>query len=99
MKVKGILYCWSRNTVFLSIELEALVRQSLAGEALPAARKEAAQANLPSSYDMLLSRMGKFFSNGISVRRSPSGKGSMTIRFDSDEEVEHFLAALDAANI
>ena len=79
-------------------ELEAMVRRTVAGEEVPAAGKPA-PAPLPYSYDRLLERMGKFFSHDISVRRSSSGKGSMTIRFASDEEVEGFLAALDAAEL
>jgi ParB family chromosome partitioning protein len=79
-------------------ELEAMVRRTVAGETLPPAGKPA-PAPLPYSYDRLLERMGKFFSHDISVRRSSSGKGSMTIRFASDEEVEGFLAALDAAEL
>ena len=79
-------------------ELEAMVRRVSEGEALPPAKKPQ-QAPLPYSYDKLLSRMGKYFSNEISMRRSSSGKGSMTIRFSSDEEVERFLAALDSAQL
>ena len=79
-------------------ELEAMVRRVSEGEAVPPAKKPQ-QAPLPYSYDRLLSRMGKYFSNEISMRRSSSGKGSMTIRFASDEEVERFLAALDSAQL
>ena len=50
-------------------------------------------------WSRLKSGLGKYFSNDISVRRSASGKGTMTIRFASDEEVEKFLAALDAAQL
>ena len=39
--------------------------------------------------------MGKYFSNEISLKRSASGKGVMTIHFDSDEEVQRFVNALD----
>ena len=79
-------------------ELEAMVRRATAGEPLPVQPK-APQAPLPYSYDRLLERMGKYFSHDISVRRSANGKGSMTIRFASDEEVEKFLAAMDSAQL
>ena len=79
-------------------ELEAMVRRTAAGEPLPAPAKTV-QPALPRSYDRLLEHIGKYFSNDISVRRSVNGKGSMTIRFASDEEVEKFLAVLDDAQI
>ena len=79
-------------------ELEAMVRRANSGEPLPVQPK-ATQAPLPYSYDRLLERMGKYFSHDISVRRSANGKGSMTIRFASDEEVDKFLAALDSAQL
>lgn len=79
-------------------ELEAMVRRAAEGDPVPSVRKPAS-APLPSFYDQLLSRIGKYFVNDISVRRSASGKGAMTIRFASDEEVERFLAALDSAQL
>lgn len=79
-------------------ELEALVRRMNAGEPLPA-QAAPVQTALPQSYDRLIEHIGKYFANDISVRRSAGGKGSMTIRFASDEEVEKFLAVLDAAQI
>ena len=77
-------------------ELEELVRKYLKN---PTARKQApAQTELPSEYTKMLSHIGKFFSNDISVRRSASGKGTMTIKFASDEEVQRFLEALEKAD-
>ena len=46
---------------------------------------------------MQLSRLGRYFPQDISVRRNASGKGSMTIRFNSDEEVEKFLQVLESS--
>ena len=43
--------------------------------------------------------IGRFFSEDISLKRGASGKGSMTIRFASDEEVNAFLKALEEAGI
>ena len=50
---------------------------------------------LPQEYYRILEHVGKYFSNDISLRRTASGKGVMTIRFDSDEEVQAFVKALD----
>lgn len=78
-------------------ELEDLVRKFLKN---PSARKQApVQAELPSEYTRMLSYIGKYFSNDISVRRSASGKGTMTVKFASDEEVQRFLEALEKADI
>ena len=55
--------------------------------------------DLPEDYYKVLEHIGKYFSNNISLKRSANGKGSMTIRFDSDEEMSKFLKALDESNL
>lgn len=55
--------------------------------------------NLPDEYYKVLEHIGKFFGNNISLKRSESGKGTMTIRFDSDEEMRHFLNALEDSHL
>jgi ParB family chromosome partitioning protein len=55
--------------------------------------------DLPDDYYRILEHIGKFFDNSISLKRSPTGKGTMTIRFNSDEEVRKFLKALEDSNI
>ena len=78
-------------------ELEELVRKYLKS---PSARKATpVQTELPDEYTRMLSHIEKFFSNDISVRRSASGKGTMTVKFASDEEVQRFLEALEKADI
>ena len=59
------------------------------------APEEKEPQELPEMYYRLLENVGRFFGENISLRRSPAGKGSITIRFDSDEQMEHFLQALD----
>ena len=54
---------------------------------------------LPEPYYRILEHIGKYFDSSISLKRTPSGKGTMTIRFGSDEEVDRFLKALDDANL
>lgn len=51
--------------------------------------------DLPDEYFRVLEIVGKYFENSISLKRSKSGKGSMTIHFSSDEEVQKFLKALE----
>ncbi|MBQ3438665.1 MAG: ParB/RepB/Spo0J family partition protein [Bacteroidales bacterium] len=50
---------------------------------------------LPEMYYRLLENVGRFFGDNISLRRQNSGKGTITIKFDSDEQMERFLQALD----
>jgi ParB family chromosome partitioning protein len=50
---------------------------------------------LPDEYFKVLEIVGKYFENNISLKRSDSGKGSMTIHFNSDDEVRNFLKALE----
>jgi ParB family chromosome partitioning protein len=50
---------------------------------------------LPDEYFKVLEIVGKYFENNISLKRSAAGKGSMTIHFNSDEEVKRFLKALE----
>ncbi|MBR2227840.1 MAG: ParB/RepB/Spo0J family partition protein [Bacteroidales bacterium] len=59
------------------------------------APEEKEPQELPEMYYRLLENVGRYFGENISLRRGPNGKGSMTIRFDSDEQMEHFLQALD----
>lgn len=54
---------------------------------------------LPEEYYRVLERIGKFFDNSISLKRTTSGRGTMTIHFNSDEEVRKFLKALEDSNI
>jgi len=58
-------------------------------------KEQPQEQELPDEYYKVLEHIGKFFSNNISLKRSSSGKGTMTIRFDSDEEMRKFLSALD----
>ena len=53
------------------------------------------QQDLPDEYFKVLEIVGKYFENDISLKRTSSGKGSMTIHFSSDEEVQKFLKALE----
>ena len=51
--------------------------------------------DLPDEYFKVLEIVGKYFENNISLKRSAAGKGSMTIHFNSDDEVKKFLKALE----
>lgn len=49
----------------------------------------------PENYKRLASTVGRFCKGKISFHRNASGKGSITIRFNSDSEVERFIKLLD----
>lgn len=76
-------------------QLEQLVRKiQLTGSAVPrkSVRKD---VPLPEEYQKLVGCMGRYFSQDVSLKRSASGKGTMTVRFSSDDEVNAFLEALE----
>lgn len=57
------------------------------------------EVNLPDEYYRVLEHIGKFFDKSISLKRADSGKGTITIHFDSDDEIRRFLKALEDSNI
>ena len=57
------------------------------------------EVQLPDECYKVLEHIGKFFDKDISLKRTESGKGTMTIHFDSDEEIRRFLKALDESNV
>lgn len=76
-------------------ELEALVRKILVEPATAPKSKNRQPQDLPDDYRRILEHVGKYFSSEISLKRSATGKGTMTIRFNSDDEVSAFVKALE----
>lgn len=76
-------------------QLEALVRKLQAGERLP--RAKAADQPLPEQYTRLQGCLERYFTNGISLKRNASGKGTLTLKFESDEQVSKFLTLLETS--
>ena len=58
-------------------------------------RKSGEPQELPDVYYRLLEHVGRYFGDNISVRRGRDGKGALTIRFDSDEQLEQYLKNLE----
>ena len=54
--------------------------------------------DLPETYYKVLEYMGRFFGDNISLKRNAAGKGSITLRFESDAEMESFLKALESSD-
>lgn len=61
----------------------------------PAPKKEETPVNLPDSHYRVLEIVGRYFNNNISFKRNEKGKGSITIQFENDKEVETFLKDLE----
>ena len=61
----------------------------------PKKKVEETGQDLPDEYFKVLEIVGKYFDNNISLKRNNGGKGSMTIHFNSDEEVKRFLKAIE----
>lgn len=72
-------------------QLEDRVRSLTSAANRPLVRVQ----SLPEPYYRVMGHIGRFFSNDVSVRRYDSGKGTMTIHFNSDAEIEAFLTALE----
>ena len=62
--------------------------------------KEAAPViELPDSHFRVIEIVGKYFNNNITAKRDNKGAGEITIRFNTDAEVEEFLKVLENSNI
>ena len=53
-----------------------------------------AAPDIPSEHKELCKEMARYFKGKISLKRAETGKGSITVNFNSDEEVKRFLDAL-----
>lgn len=50
---------------------------------------------LPEIFYTVIERIGKHFSDKISVKRSAKGSGTITIHFDNDSQIENFLKDIE----
>lgn len=66
--------------------------------AFEAQRPAPAPQELPDAYVRVLERLGRYFEDNISLKRGADGKGTMTVRFTSDEQMQRFLDALENAS-
>ena len=62
-------------------------------------KEEAPVIELPEGHFRVIEIIGKYFNNNITAKRDNKGAGEITIRFNSDKEVEDFLQALENSNI
>ena len=64
----------------------------------PSEEKTKPTDNIPESYYKVAEIVGKYFDNNIKFKRNEKGKGSITISFKNDNEVESFLRAIEQIN-
>lgn len=62
-------------------------------------KKEKREVSYPESYHKVAEIVGKYFNNNVSLKRNDNGKGSITIQFKNDSEVENFLQALENSKL
>jgi len=51
-------------------------------------------APLDQKYEEYVKKIGAYCSDQVSLRRSPSGKGTLTIHFENDEQLDAFMKSL-----
>ncbi len=82
----------SLNVRQLEDKVKALLSRASADK--PAEGTPAAAPEIPSLHKDLCKEVARFFKGKISLKRDDSGKGTLTINFRSDEEINRFLDAL-----
>lgn len=76
-------------------QLEDKVHKIQTKASQEAHREDEDDADLPDEYYKVLEFMGRYFGDNISLKRNSAGKGSITLRFSSDEEMKEFLKAIE----
>jgi ParB family chromosome partitioning protein len=71
-------------------KVEELVRKQQSASLAPPASPPAAP-ELPENYFRLMEVLGEYFNSGVNVKRNEKGGGKITIHFNNDGEVAHFL--------
>ncbi len=77
-------------------KVEELIQSLKSGEDVKTAKgKIAARTVLPEEFNILKERLAQFFQTKVQMTCSPKGKGKISILFDSEEELEKIMNALD----
>ena len=77
-------------------KVEELIQSLKNGEDVKTAKgKIAARTVLPEEFNILKERLAQFFQTKVQMTCSPKGKGKISILFDSEEELEKIMNALD----
>ena len=77
-------------------KVEELIQSLKNGEDVKTAKgKIAARTVLPEEFNILKERLAQFFQTKVQMTCSPKGNGKISIIFDSEEELEKIMNALD----
>jgi ParB family chromosome partitioning protein len=77
-------------------KVEELCHQLNNGEDIQTAKKTiAAKAKLPEEFNLLKTRLSKFFNTKVQMSCNAQGKGRISIPFSSEEELEHIMSVFD----
>ena len=63
------------------------------------AKEETPVMELSENHFRVIEIVGKYFNNNVTAKRDSKGAGEITIRFNSDKEIEEFLQALENSNL
>ena len=84
----------SLNVRQLEQKVKALLAKAAPVPEAPVEAPKAEEAGVPQTHQDLCKEFARFCKGEISIKRSDSGKGSITIHFNSDKEVSALLDAL-----
>ncbi len=80
-------------------KVEELVQNIKEGEEIKTAKgKIASKTQLPEEFNVLKERLAEFFHAKVQMTCSPKGKGKISIQFESEEQLERIMNALDGVN-
>lgn len=85
--------CINEGLNVRQLEQKVAAIRSAGTETAPKAHKASPSEDMPQLHKDLCLEVAKYFKGKVSVKRSRSGHGSLTISFSSDKEISSFLDA------
>jgi len=77
-------------------KVEEMVQQINSGQTVKSGHKRLSnKAQLPEEYRALRDQLSQFFNSKVNMTCSPSGKGRITIPFNSEEDLEKIVSLFD----